>query len=572
MTNSAAAALGPLDYAVIAAYLAAITAFGSWFARYQHTTQDYFLSGHSVPWWAVCCTVVATETSTLTFIGIPATAYAGNWAFLQLALGYVIGRIVVSVLFIPAYFRGDLVTSYELLQRRFGRRVTLLSAGLFLVTRSLADGIRLFATALVIGVVTGVSPTWTTLVVGALMIVYTVRGGAAAVIWTDVVQMFVYVAGAAAVAWQLLAQIPGGWDEVVRTGMAAGKFAIWDLSTDPSAVYTLWTGLFGGVALTLATHGTDQFLVQRLLAATSARAAATGLVLSGAIVFAQFTLFLTIGVMLYTFYQHAPLVTPLGRTDEILPTFVVNQLPPGLAGFIVAAIVAAALSPSLSAMAATTVNDFYKPRLRTVPDEATLIRLSRRDHRLLGRGAADHRARRADDGSLGARRRSRRPVVHLGRGPRRVHHRPADAGRRRVGRAGRHGRRPGDDDRGVGVHAAGLDVVRAGRRADDLRHRLGAVESADGRGMTGAARSELRRLLADAVATRVTPGVVVEAGSSAGPVAVEMAGHLTYRRAARPIDAETIYDLASLTKVIATGTLAMRHAGGGHAAARSSGR
>ncbi len=370
--------LAPLDYAVIAAYLAAITAFGSWFGRYQHTTRDYFLSGHSVPWWAVCCTVVATETSTLTFIGIPATAYASNMAFLQLALGYVIGRVLVSVLFIPGYFRGELVTSYELLQRRFGRRVTTLSAGLFLVTRSLADGIRLFATALVIGVVTGVSPTWTTLVVGALMIVYTVRGGAAAVIWTDVVQMFVYVAGAAAVAWQLLAQIPGGWDEVVRTGMAAGKFAVWDLSTNPSTVYTLWTGLFGGVALTLATHGTDQFLVQRLLAATSARAAATGLVLSGFIVFAQFTLFLCIGVMLFTFYQHAPLATPLGRTDEILPTFVVNQLPSGLAGFIVAAIVAAALSPSLSAMAATTVNDFYKPRLRTVPDEATLIRLSRR--------------------------------------------------------------------------------------------------------------------------------------------------------------------------------------------------
>jgi solute:Na+ symporter, SSS family len=370
--------LAALDYAVIAAYLVAITAFGSWFGRFQHTTRDYFLSGHSVPWWAVCCTVVATETSTLTFIGIPATAYAGNMAFLQLAIGYVIGRLLVSVLFIPAYFRGELMTSYELLQRRFGRRVTTLSAGLFLVTRSLADGIRLFATALVIGVVTGVPTTWATLVVGAIMIVYTVRGGAAAVIWTDVVQMFVYVAGAAAVAWQLLAQIPGGWDEVVRVGGAAGKFAVWDLSTNPSTIYTLWTGLFGGVALTLATHGTDQFLVQRLLSATSARAAATGLVLSGIIVFAQFTLFLCIGVMLYTFYQHVPLAAPLTRTDEVLPTFVVGHLPTGLAGFIVAAIVAAALSPSLSAMAATTVNDFYKPRLRVLPDEATLMRLSRR--------------------------------------------------------------------------------------------------------------------------------------------------------------------------------------------------
>jgi SSS family solute:Na+ symporter len=376
--------LAPLDYAVIAVYLAAITAFGSWFARYQHTTRDYFLSGHSVPWWAVCCTVVATETSTLTFIGIPATAYAGNMAFLQLALGYVIGRILVSALFIPAYFRGELVTSYELLQRRFGRRVTGLSAGLFLVTRSLADGVRLFATALVIGVVTGVPTAWATVVVGAIMIVYTVRGGVAAVIWTDVVQMFVYVAGATAVAVQLLGLIPGGWDEVVRVGTAAGKFAVWDLSTDPATIYTLWTGLFGGVALTLATHGTDQFLVQRLLSATSGRAAATGLMLSGVIVFVQFTLFLCIGVMLFTFYQHVPLPAPLARTDEVLPLFIATQLPSGLAGFIVAAIVAAALSPSLNAMAATTVNDFYKPYARAIPDDARLLQLSR--HATIGWG------------------------------------------------------------------------------------------------------------------------------------------------------------------------------------------
>jgi SSS family transporter len=370
--------LAPLDYAVIALYLAAITAFGSWFGRFQHTTRDYFLSGHSVPWWAVCCTVVATETSTLTFIGIPATAYAGNMTFLQLALGYVIGRLIVSALFIPAYFRGDLVTSYELLQRRFGRRVTTLSAGLFLVTRSLADGIRLFATSIVISVVTGVPTEWATIIVGAVMILYTVRGGAAAVIWTDVVQMFVYVAGAGLAAVALLGRIPGGWDEVVRAGSAAGKFTVIDLSTNLSSVYTLWTGLLGGVALTLATHGTDQFLVQRLLAATSARAAATGLVLSGAVVFVQFILFLLIGIMLYTFHLHVPLTEPLARTDQVLPHFVVNYLPSGLAGFIVAAIVAAALSPSLNAMAATTINDFYKPRAARVLDDGELLRLSRR--------------------------------------------------------------------------------------------------------------------------------------------------------------------------------------------------
>jgi len=228
------------DYLVIGGYLAAITAFGSWFAQFQQTTRDYFLTDRSIPWWAVCFTIVATETSTLTFIGIPAAAYAGNMTFLQLALGYIIGRIIVSLLFIPAYFRGDLFTSYELLQRRFGSRVKTLSAVIFLVTRTLADGIRLFATALVIAVVTGVPVPWVVLVLGAAMIVYTVRGGVSAVIWTDVVQMFVYIAGAAAVAIALLWRIPGGWAEVVEVGAAAGKFTVLDPSFDLTRAYTLW--------------------------------------------------------------------------------------------------------------------------------------------------------------------------------------------------------------------------------------------------------------------------------------------------------------------------------------------
>src|SRR5215208_5126360 len=219
-----------IDYTVIAAYLLAITAFGSWFARFQKTTRDYFLTGRSVPWWAICFTIVATETSTLTFISVPASAYAADMTFLQLVFGYVIGRVIVSLLFIPAYFRGDLVTSYELLQRRFGPRVKNLSAVIFLVTRSLADGVRLFATALVISVVTNVPVTPAVIVLGIAMIIYTVRGGASAVIWTDVVQLFVYVAGATVVFISLLALIPGGWTEVVRAGSAAGKFRVFDFS------------------------------------------------------------------------------------------------------------------------------------------------------------------------------------------------------------------------------------------------------------------------------------------------------------------------------------------------------
>ncbi|HET9371544.1 MAG TPA: hypothetical protein VFO19_14890, partial [Vicinamibacterales bacterium] len=203
--------LRPFDYVVIALYLVAITLFGSWFARFQKTTKDYFLMARSAPWWAICFTIVATETSTLSFIGVPAQAYAGNMTFLQLALGYIIGRLLVSVLFIPAYFRGELVTSYQLLQRRFGSAVKTAASGIFLITRSLADGVRLFATALVIAVVTGVPVSWTVVLLGAAMIVYTVRGGAAAVIWTDVVQLFVYIAGAIVVFVSLLDLIPGGW-------------------------------------------------------------------------------------------------------------------------------------------------------------------------------------------------------------------------------------------------------------------------------------------------------------------------------------------------------------------------
>ena len=369
--------LTALDYLVIAAYLVAITAFGSWFARFQKTTRDYFLTDRSVPWWAICFTIVATETSTLSFIGVPAGAYAGNMTFLQLAMGYIVGRLVVSALFIPAYFRGELYTSYELLHRRFGPAVKNVAAIIFMITRTLADGIRLFATALVISVVTQVHVSWTVLILGVAMVIYTVRGGVSAVIWTDVVQMFVYLAGALLVFFGLLNLIQGGWATIVDVAGAADKFRVFNLSTDPDAVYTLWAGLFGGVALTLATHGTDQFLVQRLLSARSSRDASTGLVLSGFIVFVQFGLFLVIGAMLFVYYQQTPLPRPLDRADEVLPLFVVTSLPHGISGFIVAAIVAAALSPSINALAATTVNDFYLKYLRPEADQQLLMRVSR---------------------------------------------------------------------------------------------------------------------------------------------------------------------------------------------------
>ncbi|MEO5819166.1 MAG: sodium/solute symporter [Vicinamibacteraceae bacterium] len=365
-----------LDYIVVGVYLAGITAFGSWLGRFHRTTADYFLTGRSVPGWAICCTTVATETSTLSFIGVPAAAYAGDMGFLQLAAGFILGRALVGILLVPAYFAGDLMTSYDLLRQRFGPAVKNLSAGLFIVTRSLADGIRLYATALVIAVVTGVPVTVLIVVLGVAMIVYTLRGGATAVIWTDVIQLFVYVLGAAVLVGSLLAHINGGWHAVVDAGMAAGKFTVIDATWNPNKIYTLWSGLIGGMILTLAVQGTDQFFVQRLLAARSRSAAAWGVFASGLVVFAQFALFLLIGIMLWVFYQQTPLPVPVDRADKIVSVYVLHNLGPGLAGLIIAAIVAAALSPSTNALAATTVNDFYKPYVRPDAPDSHLLRVS----------------------------------------------------------------------------------------------------------------------------------------------------------------------------------------------------
>jgi solute:Na+ symporter, SSS family len=366
-----------VDYAVVVAYLIGIAAFGSWLGRFHKTTADYFLTGRSVPGWAICCTTVATETSTLSFIGVPAAAYTGDFGFLQLAAGFILGRALVGLLLVPAYFAGDLLTSYDLLRQRFGPAVKNLSAGLFICTRSLADGIRLYATALVISVVTGVPVSIVIVVLGVVMIGYTLRGGAAAVIWTDVIQLFVYLLGAAILVYSLLSHIQGGWHTVVDMGAAAGKFNVIDAAWNPRKIYTLWSGLLGGMVLTLAVQGTDQFFVQRLLAARSRRAAAWGVFASGLVVFAQFTLFLLIGVMLWVYYQQTPLPVTVTRADTIVSVYTLHSLGSGLAGVIIAAIVAAALSPSINALAATTVNDFYRPYVRPEADDAHLMRVSR---------------------------------------------------------------------------------------------------------------------------------------------------------------------------------------------------
>ena len=382
--------MAAIDLTIIVVYLIGTVAFGAWMSRAQRTVSDYFVSGRDIPWWAVTGSIVATETSTVTFISVPGYAFGADFTFLQLATGYLLGRIVVSLLFVPAYFKGELLTVYQLLGDRFGGEVKRLASGLFLATRSLADGFRLFATGLVLAAlllampgtaaaVTGWvpgSPETAVLmgsiaVIGVATIVYTFLGGMTAVIWTDVVQLGIYLLGAVVAAVLLLDAIPGGWSEVVAAARAENKLRLVDFTFDLTRGYTLWAGILGGAFLTTATHGTDQMMVQRYLCSRTTGQARTALLVSGVIVFVQFALFLAIGTMLYVYYtgqapQELAALTIDGRvqTDRVFPQFIVTHLPPGVSGLVVAALFAAAmstLSSSLNSSAAAAVGDFYLP-------------------------------------------------------------------------------------------------------------------------------------------------------------------------------------------------------------------
>jgi solute:Na+ symporter, SSS family len=370
-----------LDLAIIFSYLIGIVLFGTWFARKQKTTSDYFLGDRSVPWWAVAASIVATETSTITFVSVPGIAFArgGNFQFLQLVFGYLLGRIVIAILFIPSYFRGELLTVYQLLDRRFGGKIKVLAASMFVVMRNIADGIRLLLTAIVLAAVyTSFQPGTnaeviiiaSVILIGVAMIVFTYFGGMEAVIWVEVIQLGIYIVGAIAAAVILINSIAGGWPAAVATATQYNKFSLFDFSLDFTKTFTFWAGLIGGCFLTMSTHGTDQYLVQRYLCTDRPKRAAAALLTSGAIVLGQFIGFLFIGVLLFAFYHPftdpgyaAATVTsyPFSGGDRVFPDFITRHLPTGLSGLVVAAIFAAAMSSSLNSIAATAVNDLYKP-------------------------------------------------------------------------------------------------------------------------------------------------------------------------------------------------------------------
>src|SRR5438876_2976183 len=384
-----------IDYAVLLVYLIGITVFGTLFRRTQRSVKDYFVGARNIPWLVIGLSIVATETSTLTLVGVPALAYStfakpeqgGNLSYLQVVFGYIIARVLISLLFIPAYFQGELVTAYELLKRRFGMSTKQFAASLFLVMRALAEGVRVFAASIVLSAVLSVSLPglphlwlWSIVIVGLLTLVYTFEGGIRAVIWTDLVQLIIYIGGSLLAAYQLLHLVPGGWSEIAAQAAASGKFQTFSFAWDLNVPFTFWAGVLGGTCLTMATHGTDQLLVQRLLTCRHKQDSQKALVFSGFVVSFQFALFLLIGIMLFAYYKLYPLTATLASNDEIFPTFIVTRLPHGVSGLVIAAVFAAAmsnLSGSLNSLSSTTVLDLYKPLVNPQASDAHLLRLSR---------------------------------------------------------------------------------------------------------------------------------------------------------------------------------------------------
>jgi len=363
----------PIDVAVIFAYFAAVIVFGLLLAGRQRDASDYFLGTRGLPWWALMFSVVATETSALTVISVPGLASRGDLTFLQIAFGYLLGRIGVAALLLPGYFEGTQDTAYQRLEHRFGPVARRTASGVFLLTRALADCVRIFATAIPLAIITHWSLPLGIVAIGFVTLVYTWVGGLRAVVWVDVIQLGVYLLGG--IATLIVATHLAGGVGAFGRAWDAGKLTAFDFSWSLTTTYTFWGGLIGGALLSAASHGTDHLIVQRLLAARNLKDAQRALIGSGVFIILQFALFLLVGTSLWL----AGADQAGMRSDAIYPTFIVTHLPGGIAGLAVGGILAAAMSSHASAvnsLASASTHDFYAP-LTGRQDPTQLLRVGR---------------------------------------------------------------------------------------------------------------------------------------------------------------------------------------------------
>ena len=366
-----------LDYAIIIFYLIGITAFGKIIGGKQKTVKDYFVGKKEVSWWVISFSIVAAETSTLTFISIPGLAYLTNLNFLQLTFGYLIGRVIVAQVFLPAYYKGELSTAYSYLQNRFGNKTRSLASVTFLFTRTAADGVRLFATAIPLYLMLDISPMVAIIIIAIVALLYTFTGGLKGVIWVDAIQMFIYIGGAIIAGIYLINNIPENIGEIFSSAEITSKLSVFNFGFDNgiagffSQPYTLLSGLIGGAFLSMSSHGTDQLIVQRLLAAKDLGESKKALVTTGVIIIFQFALFLIVGVLLYAYYGLINV-----KSDEIFPKFIIEVLPSGVKGIIIAGLFAAALSTlagSITSLSSSVMLDLYIPFRKNIDEKKDLL-------------------------------------------------------------------------------------------------------------------------------------------------------------------------------------------------------
>lgn len=377
---------GALDWAIVVAYIVGTTVVGHRLKGRQKSTRDFFLGGRSMPWYAVSASTIATTISAVTFIGVPALVYAkeGSFVYLQLAIGGVIARILVARFLVPLYYEKEFYSPYEYMTDRLGAVVGRVTAGMFFLGGILGQGVRVYATALVLELITGWSMTTSIFVIAVFSIMWTWMGGIAAVIWTDFVQFFILIIGGFAALIYVTNALPEQWDSLVAVGNQAGKFRTFDFSTDPRIAFTFWAALIAMPFQNVAVYGTDHLFVQRLLCCRNKREAQKAVLWStlGELVP---VLMLTVGVGLFVFYQYYPLSGELAalvdeRGDRIFPAFIITEIPSGLKGLLIAGILSAAISSLdsiLAALSQISLTMFYKPFIEPDANESRLLKVSR---------------------------------------------------------------------------------------------------------------------------------------------------------------------------------------------------
>ncbi len=359
-----------VDSAIVVAYLGCVLALGIWVGRGKKSLDEYLLGGRDLPWWAILGSIVATETSTATFLSVPAIAFSigGDLQFLQLTFGYIIGRWIVVVTLLPLFFRGRLLSAYEVLEQRFGSLTKQTASVMFLITRNLGDGLRLFLTAIVLEKSVGLPLPLSVVVIGVVTIVYTFFGGMKSVVWNDCLQFIIYIAGGIVALMLILQQLPGGWQQFCDFGVATGRFQLFNFDFSLTEKYTIWSGVIGGIFLSLGTHGTDQMMVQTL---SRTRVVKEMLSVhwdwSGFVVLIQFALFSFVGIGLAAFGEQYPPSSPFQHGDSVFAHFIVTRMPTGIMGLTLAAVIAgdwvmSTLSSSLNSSATAALNDLYLPR------------------------------------------------------------------------------------------------------------------------------------------------------------------------------------------------------------------